>query len=199
MALESATINEARSRWQRQHWFSSGFDELRAEVERAKICASASVNTTGYNLKRLRQLHRSHAPKRGPFSICMHRADAATVSYTEVSVTKNSASMRYASGPHRGRIFRDRDLGVTWRVDFGSWSGAAFGRMRTVQLPQSLQIIDRGRGARGCAGFGAFNFGAKLIEARREPVLPLPTMMQLISRCNVQRHSITHPTPGTIT
>ena len=85
--------------WQRQHWFSSGFDEDRAEVERAKICASASVNATGYSLKRLRQLHRSHAPKRGPFSICMHRAEAATVSYTEVSVTKNSACMRYASGP----------------------------------------------------------------------------------------------------
>ena len=85
--------------WHQQHWFSSGFDEHRAEVERAKICASAGVNTTGYSLKRLRQLHCSHAPKRGPFSICMHRADAATVSYTEVSVTENSASMRYASGP----------------------------------------------------------------------------------------------------
>lgn len=85
--------------WQRKHWFSSGFDEHRAEVERAKICASDGVNTTGDSLKRLRQLHRSHAPKRGPFSICMHRADAATVSYTEVSVTENSASMRYAGGP----------------------------------------------------------------------------------------------------
>ena len=85
--------------WQRQHWFSSGFDEHRAEVERAKICASASASATDYTLKRLRKLHRSHTPKRGPFSICMHRADAATVSYTEVSVTKNSASMRYASGP----------------------------------------------------------------------------------------------------
>lgn len=104
--------------WQPRHWFSSGFDEPRAEVERARTCASfvaggadpgrcktsrcdrrAGVNTTGYTLKRLRQLHRSHAPKRGPFSICMHRADAATVSYTEVLVTKNSACMRYASGP----------------------------------------------------------------------------------------------------
>jgi len=84
--------------WQRQHWFSSGFNEHRAEVERAKICGSASVNASGSSLKRLRQLHRSHAPKRGPFSICMHRAHATTVSYTEVSVTKNSACMRYASG-----------------------------------------------------------------------------------------------------
>lgn len=85
--------------WQQQHWFSSGFDEHRAEVERAKICASEKTKATEHTLKRLRQLHRSHAPKRGPFSICMHRSDAATVSYTEVSVTKKSASMRYASGP----------------------------------------------------------------------------------------------------
>jgi hypothetical protein len=99
--------------WQRQHWFSSGFDERRAEFERAKICSSfvagdgdpgsktmpAGVTAAGYSLSWLRRLHRSHAPKRGPFSICMHRRDAATVSYTEVVVSKQRASMRYKSGP----------------------------------------------------------------------------------------------------
>jgi transport and Golgi organization protein 2 len=104
--------------WQRQHWFSSGFDELRAEVERGKICASfvagggdpgkrktsqrrgqTGVNAAGYSLSWLRQLHRSHMPKRGPFSICMHRSDATTVSYTEVAVSKQRATMRYKSGP----------------------------------------------------------------------------------------------------
>jgi hypothetical protein len=85
--------------WQRQHWFSSGFDERRAELERAKVCASAGVNAAGYSLSWLRQLHRSHAPKRGPFSICMHRPDATTVGYTEVAVSKLRASMRYKSGP----------------------------------------------------------------------------------------------------
>ena len=85
--------------WQRQHWFSSGFDELRAEIERSRTCASANSDNTNHTLKRLRNLHRSHAPKRGPFSICMHRTDAATVSYTEISVTEKSAFMRYASGP----------------------------------------------------------------------------------------------------
>jgi hypothetical protein len=86
-------------RWQRQHWFSSGFDQPRAEVERAKTCASASAKAADHPLKRLRDLHRSHAPKRGPFSICMHRADAATVSYTEIAVSKQRVSMRYKSGP----------------------------------------------------------------------------------------------------
>ena len=85
--------------WRPQHWFSSGIDEQRAERVRAKVCALASVNTTGYSLNWLRLLHRSHAPKPGAFSICMHRADARTVSYTEVAVSKQRATMRYKSGP----------------------------------------------------------------------------------------------------
>jgi hypothetical protein len=85
--------------WQRQHWFSSSFDESRAEVERQRVCDGARPQKSAESLIWLRQLHRSHVPKRGPFSICMHRPDATTVSYTEVSVTENSASMRYASGP----------------------------------------------------------------------------------------------------
>src|SRR5437667_5153960 len=106
--------------WQPQHWFSSGFDERHAERLRANVCASfvtgggavagggdpggrrsarTGVNAAGYSLSWLRQLHRSHAPKRGPFSICMHRRDAATVSYTEVAVSEKRASMRYKPGP----------------------------------------------------------------------------------------------------
>jgi hypothetical protein len=100
-------------KWQPLHWFSSGIDERRAELERAKVCASflpgdgdpsrerarAGVNAAGYSLSWLRQLHRSHAPKRGPFSICMHRSDASTVSYTEVAVSEKRATMRYKAGP----------------------------------------------------------------------------------------------------
>jgi len=104
--------------WQRQHWFSSSFDEHTAELVRTKICASfvaggadpgkgetsrrgrrAGVNAAGYNLTLLRRLHRSHEPKRGPFSICMHRPDAATVSYTEVAVSGRSVVMCYKHGP----------------------------------------------------------------------------------------------------
>jgi hypothetical protein len=85
--------------WRQQHWFSSGFDERHAEVERAKVCASAGVSAAGYSLNSLRRLHRSHAPKQGPFSICMHRPDASTVSYTEIVVSRKRATMRYKPGP----------------------------------------------------------------------------------------------------
>ena len=61
--------------------------------------ANGRVNAVGYSLSSLRRLHRSHLPKRGPFSICMHRPDAMTISYTEVAVSKQRATMRYKSAP----------------------------------------------------------------------------------------------------
>ncbi|PYJ91678.1 MAG: hypothetical protein DME62_15080 [Verrucomicrobia bacterium] len=95
--LEGLTMRNHR--WQPQHWFSSGLDERRAERERQRVCDAAHDQQSARNLAWLRQLHRSHAPKRGPFSICMHRADATTVSYTEVAVSKRRATMRYKPGP----------------------------------------------------------------------------------------------------
>jgi hypothetical protein len=95
--LESLTMRDHE--WQRQHWFSSGFDEPRAELERQRVCDAAHNERSARSLSWLRQLHRSHAPKRGPFSICMHRRDATTVSYTEVAISKRRATMRYKPGP----------------------------------------------------------------------------------------------------
>jgi hypothetical protein len=95
--LERLAIRDQE--WRRQHWFSSSFDEHRAEIERQRVCEVASNQQSADTLRWLRQLHRSHAPRRGPFSICMHRQDAATVSYTEIAVTKQRLLMRYKSGP----------------------------------------------------------------------------------------------------
>jgi len=85
--------------WQPQHWFSSGFDERQAQRERRRICDAAHKQITARKLGWLRRLHRSHSPKSGPFSICMHRSGAATVSYTEVAVSDQRATMRYKDGP----------------------------------------------------------------------------------------------------
>jgi len=85
--------------WESHHWFSSGFDEARAEAERTRVCAALQAESVRRDLKWLRRLHRSHDPQRGPFSLCMHRADAATVSYTEVTVSGLSIVMRYKDGP----------------------------------------------------------------------------------------------------
>ena len=81
-------------RWQIAHWFSSGYDEVEAERQREKVCKS-SLGTASS----LKKLHASHLPKRGPFSICMHRPDAATVSYSEVIASRNRITLLYQPGP----------------------------------------------------------------------------------------------------
>ncbi len=45
------------------------------------------------------ELHASHLPGRSAHSICMHRDDAQTVSFSQVDVTKNDVQFFYADGP----------------------------------------------------------------------------------------------------
>ena len=84
--------------WKSQQWISSGFDEPTAQRVRSQTFHQASRQNSAGSLDWLRRLHRSHSPKAGPFSTCMHRADAATVSYTEVAVSSRLATMRYHAG-----------------------------------------------------------------------------------------------------
>jgi hypothetical protein len=83
--------------WETQQWISSGFDEPAAQRVRDQTFLRALCQTSpGVNW--LRRLHRSHNPQVGPFSTCMHRADAATVSYTEISVSSRASRMSYHAG-----------------------------------------------------------------------------------------------------
>jgi hypothetical protein len=57
----------------------------------------------------LRALHASHLPQRGPFSICMHRPEATTVSYSEVVASAKRITLRYQPGApcrHHPRVSR---------------------------------------------------------------------------------------------
>jgi len=92
-------LSTRKHAWKSRHWFSSGFDDPRAVRERDRVCKAARNQKFAGRLDWLRRLHRSHLPERGPFSICMHRSDAATVSYTEVAVSDRHATMRYKAGP----------------------------------------------------------------------------------------------------
>ncbi len=85
-------------RWKSQQLISSGFDERTAQRVRGKTFQRAERQYSAGSLDWLRRLHRSHSPQAGPFSTCMHRADAATVSYTEVDVSSRHATMRYHAG-----------------------------------------------------------------------------------------------------
>jgi len=99
------TLKARRSSWRMQHWFSSGYDEPEAERQRENVCFGSSLAKSSS----LKKLHSSHLPKRGPFSICMHRSDAVTVSYSEVVVGAKRVTFRYQPGPpcrDRGRVVR---------------------------------------------------------------------------------------------
>jgi hypothetical protein len=98
-----------RHKWRTQQWASSGFDEPAAQQARNKTFKQAQKQASIGSLDWLRRLHSSHVPESGPNSICMHRDDAATVSYTENIFSASGAVMRHCSGPpcgHLPHIFR---------------------------------------------------------------------------------------------
>jgi hypothetical protein len=84
--------------WAAQQWISSGFDEPTAQRIRARTFQQKLKLKSAGSLDWLRRLHGSHLPSIGPFSTCMHRVDAATVSYTEVAVAQKTAALRYFAG-----------------------------------------------------------------------------------------------------
>jgi hypothetical protein len=85
--------------WQPQQWISSGFDEAQAQRVRSETFRRQLHSESAGGMTWLRNLHRSHKPMKGPFSTCMHREDAATVSYTEIEVSADQGTMRYVAGP----------------------------------------------------------------------------------------------------
>ncbi len=88
----------ALRRWRTQQWISSGFDERMAQNIRDRTFRTSLAATSEPELRCLRTLHKSHCPSAGPFSTCVHRSDAGTVSFTEVVVKSRSGVMRYSPG-----------------------------------------------------------------------------------------------------
>ena len=115
--------------WTPRHWFSSGYDEEKAEHERARVCQDAWQQDSAGSIEWLRNLHSLHLPERGPFSICMHQPVAGTVSYTEVSLLNQAATMRYKPGSPclPGRIY-ETTLFVGQGV--GNLGGSQTGELR---------------------------------------------------------------------
>ena len=90
-------LTSQKHAWRLRQWISSGWDEPQAQRTRGKAFQAATKQKTVGRLEWLRRVHRSHAPASGPFSTCMHREDAATVSYTEISVASSQTAMRYGN------------------------------------------------------------------------------------------------------
>lgn len=91
-------LQQVTYEWVRNHWFSSGrSDELAAQM-RAQAFATAEHESGAGSKEWLRRVHSSHKPERGAFSVCVHRNDAATVSFTEVQVSLEHVRMLYRPG-----------------------------------------------------------------------------------------------------
>ena len=74
---------------------SSGSNQGESEQARAAVFLALGDQLNGSDLL---PLHRSHAPRKGPLSICMHRHDAETVSLSYITVNLNNLLMRYVNG-----------------------------------------------------------------------------------------------------
>lgn len=98
LSSDGTSLEEQKLPWERSHWFSSGYDEPTAMRIRGKVAENASGESDAGTLAWLRRLHRSHDPEEGPFSICMHREDACSVSMTEVTLVNAKATLTYHAG-----------------------------------------------------------------------------------------------------
>jgi hypothetical protein len=95
---DGAALARLRHGWAPRQWLSSGLDEPTAQRIRGSTFAARQHDATAGSLAWLRRLHRSHAPERGAFSTCVHRADAGTVSYTEIVWARGHGTLRYLGG-----------------------------------------------------------------------------------------------------
>jgi len=95
---DGSQIALAHHEWEARHWFSSGLGDRQAELERADACARAWRQQDAGSSSWLRRLHASHGAAAGPFSICVHRPDARTMSYSEIECTPSIVRMRHAIG-----------------------------------------------------------------------------------------------------
>ncbi|HWR15530.1 MAG TPA: NRDE family protein [Terriglobales bacterium] len=91
-------LEQVHHDWEARHWFSSGVSDIEAEARRSVVVKRA-WNIDGAGTRDwIRNLHKSHEPAPGAYSICVHRPDAASVSYSEIRVSANQITFRYAAG-----------------------------------------------------------------------------------------------------
>jgi hypothetical protein len=95
---DGVSLSNSSFPWKPHHWFSSGASDEMAERIRGETCRVAWLEQDAGSLPWLRRLHSSHEAVEGPFSVCAHRPDAGTVSYSEIAFDTNGATFRYVDG-----------------------------------------------------------------------------------------------------
>ena len=84
--------------WETRQWFSSSLSDEQAALHRGEAGRSAWREKDAGSLPWLRRLHASHDARRGPFSVCVHRENVETLSYTEFTCTSTQVLCNYFPG-----------------------------------------------------------------------------------------------------
>lgn len=84
--------------WERHHWFSSGLSDQDAQQNRGAVCSRPDPDGM-FSHEWLRKLHRSHENGPGPFSICVHREDVRSLSYSEIYYSDGRLELETFAGP----------------------------------------------------------------------------------------------------
>jgi Transport and Golgi organisation 2 len=119
---DSAQLESQVHLWESRHWFSSSLSDQQAEAMRGAACRNAWSETDAGSFSWLRRLHASHANGPGPFSVCVHREEVKTLSYSEIECTSASIRLEHLLGSpcdlgrrHSIEIRRARSLDLLGR------------------------------------------------------------------------------------
>ncbi len=74
---------------------SSSFRDQAVGAGRKMTFADLLIGAGQVNVSMLEKFHRSHTPEAGPYSVCMHRVDAQTVSLSRITVGPESIVFDY--------------------------------------------------------------------------------------------------------
>ncbi len=78
---------------------SSGLGDEQATAARSAVWERMRAETEAWGAARHAAFHCDHTPRPSSLSVCMHRDDAATVSYTEIEISAHEAILRYFGTP----------------------------------------------------------------------------------------------------
>jgi hypothetical protein len=84
--------------WEARNWFSSSLWNTLAEHLRGAACRNAWSEPDAGSAPWLRRLHASHTDASGAFSLCVHRPEVRTLSYSELDCSFAAIRMKHSVG-----------------------------------------------------------------------------------------------------